>query len=355
MTRGLTGNRVVDSDVLEILSEQLDWERLAGKSVLVTGASGMLASYMVYTLLALNDTLFKSGAKLKLYALVRNKPRALEKFAAFLSRDDFELIVRDIAAFTDFDRKLDVIIHAASQASPKYYGADPVGTLKANTIGTMNLLETAARCQCGTFVFISSGEVYGVLDGSVPIVPEEDTGRVDCADVRSCYAESKRMGETMCACYAHQYGFTASALRLAHTYGPGCALDDGRVFADFVNDVLQGKNIALHSDGSARRSFLYVTDMIKALFYILFYGEARAYNVSSGTDISIWELAETLCALYPERNLRVEFAGPKTEAGYLRSKSSAGRLDNAKLRALGWTESVSVQEGFRRMIESYRS
>lgn len=349
----LTGNKIIDADVEEILLENLDWKYFSGKTVLVTGANGMLPAYIVYALLGLNEgTLLSSPVKI--LALVRNKEKALEKFGVFANHADFELIVKDISDFSSFDGKIDVIIHAASLASPKYYGVDPVGTLKANTLGTMNLLEVARNCGTKKFLFVSSGEVYGVIDGSLSNIEESYAGNVDCTAVRSCYAESKRMGETMCVCYAHQYGIHASMIRLAHTYGPGCNLDDGRVFADFARNVINGENIRINSDGSARRRFMYVTDMIRGLFYVLLKGKSgEAYNIASVNEISIRNLAETLCALYPEKCIRAEFFETKDDNTYIRSKSTGAGLSNEKLRALGWSERVDVPTGFKRMIDSY--
>lgn len=349
----LTNNKIIDSDIEEILSEKLDWKFFAGKSVLITGANGMLPSYLVYTLLGLNETVLKSEP-LVVYANVRNKNKAEEKFASLLKRDDFKLVVKDVVELTSFEEKIDIIIHAASQASPKYYGVDPVGTLKANTIGTMNVLELAKNKNCEKLIFVSSGEVYGILDGSIPVVDEKYTGNVDITNVRSCYAESKRMGETMCVSYAHQYGLIVNMIRLAHTYGPGCSLDDGRVFADFVKNIVNNQNIKINSDGSAKRCFLYVTDFVKGVFTVLLKGKnCEAYNICSVKETSIRELAKLLCGLYPEKNLKAEFLETKDDNNYIRSKSTSGLLSNEKLKQLGWNEIVGVREGFFRMVESY--
>lgn len=349
----ITGNSIIDKDVSEIISEKLDWSYFSGKTILVTGANGMLSAYIIYTLIGLNESVLKANS-CKIIALVRNREKALLKFKAFMEREDFSLLVNDVSTFTDYEEKIDIIIHAASQASPKYYGVDPVGTLKANTIGTMNLLELARRENVENFLFISSGEVYGVLDGSKENIDEAYTGNVDITNVRSCYAESKRMGETMCVSYSHQYGIHVNMVRLAHTYGPGCDLNDGRVFADFVKNIISNENIHINSDGSAKRCFLYVTDMIKGLFYVLLKGEDKAaYNISSTTETSIRQLAELLCNLYSEKHLKAEFLETKDDNSYVRSKSQRILFDNTRLQKLGWKECVSVKDGFKRMIDSY--
>jgi nucleoside-diphosphate-sugar epimerase len=288
-------------------------------------------------------------------ALVRNKTKAEKKFSSLIAESKIKLLIADVSTPIEITQKIDIIIHAASQASPKYYGIDPVGTLKANTLGTANMLDVARAKKTEKFLFISSGEVYGVLDGSMPVITEAYTGNVDITNVRSCYAESKRMGENMCVCWSHQYGFHVNMLRLSHTYGPGVELDDGRVFGDFVRNVLDGEDILLHSDGKAKRSFVYITDMITALFRVLVQGENRnAYNVAAESETEILELARVLCDLYPEKHLSGKFTENMTPAGYIRSSSVGAGLSADRLKKLGWKQKISIQDGLYRMIESYK-
>ncbi len=346
-------NPIIHEDIQTILSEDIEWDCLKGKTVLVTGANGFIPSYVVYMLWELNELRFKDNP-MKIFALVRNKDKAEKKFARFVSNERFHLIVSDVSQPIRLDEKVDIIIHAASQASPKYYGADPVGTLKANTLGTANMLELARGNGTEKFLYVSSGEVYGVLDGSLSAVTESYTGNVDITDVRSCYAESKRMGENMCVCWSHQYGFHVNMLRLSHTYGPGVELDDGRVFGDFVKNIVHNEDIVLNSDGKARRTFLYISDMIIALFRVLFNGgNGQAYNVAADKETEILELALMLCGLYPEKKLSVKFKNSASPVGYIRSASVGAALSTEKLKKLGWKQTVPIEHGFRRMIESY--
>ena len=339
-------NSIITGDIKNIKQENLPWINLENKTVLVSGANGFIPSYIVRTLLSINNT--------KIIAVVRNKQKAENKFQDCLDNPNLKIIIQDISQPLSIDEKIDYIIHAASQASPKYYGIDPVGTLKANTIGTYNLLELAIKNNVKKFLFFSTGEVYGKIDDNTPTIDESYTGNIDCTNVRSCYGESKRMGENMCVCYSHQYNIPVNMIRLAHTYGPGVMLDDGRVFGDFVKNIINNENIVLNSDGSAKRCFMYVSDMIKALFYVLFFGEDRqAYNISSSKETSILELAQMLISLYPEKKLKVDFAKDVFKKGYIKSPSSRADFDTSKLQALGWKETINIKDGFKRMIESY--
>ena len=340
-------NNIIEKDIENIKEEKLPWGELENKTVLVSGANGFIPSYIVRTLLSIDNA--------KVIAVVRNKQKAETKFREELNNNNLTLIIQDISEPIKIEEKIDYIIHAASQASPKYYGIDPVGTLKANTLGTYNLLELAIEKKVKKFLFFSSGEIYGKISENTPKINEVYSGDLDCANVRSCYGESKRMGENMCVCYSQQYNIPVNMIRLSHTYGPGVLLDDGRVFGDFVKNIVNNENIILNSDGSAKRSFLYITDMIKALFYVLFFGEDKqAYNIASSKETSILELAQTLVSLYPDKNLKVEFAKDIFNEGYIKSASSRANFDTTKLQSLGWRETINVKDGFKRMIESYK-
>jgi nucleoside-diphosphate-sugar epimerase len=216
-------NPVVLQDVAHILNQPLPWQLLDGATVLVSGAGGFLPAYMVETFAALN----KRGVKLRVVGLVRNLEKARGRLGHLASMG-VELMQQDIAYPLRVDvPKADFIVHAASQASPRFYGTDPVGTIEANTTGTQQMLRHAARSECKSFLFFSSGEVYGVPLNASNRLTETDYGYLDPTNVRACYAESKRMGETLCVSWHHQFGVPARIVRPFHTYGPGMELNDG--------------------------------------------------------------------------------------------------------------------------------
>ena len=350
-------NSIVKEDVANIIENGGDmWARFAGKTVLVTGANGLIPYYFVVTLLVLNESVLK-GRECRVIGLVRNRQKAEAKFQGLLERNDFKLLVQDVTEPMNFSSPVDFMIHAASQASPKYYAEDPVGTFLPNVIGTLHLLEIAKRLQSEGFLFVSGGEIYGVVpDEKIP-TKEEDYGWLDPMSVRSCYAEGKRAGETLCVAWHKQHDVPAVVARLAHTYGPGLDFKDGRVFADFVRDVVQGQDIRLSSDGSATRSFCYMTDAILGMFMVLLKGErGKAYNVCNDEAcVSIRELAEMLVGLFPEKKLSVKFSGDKAPTGYMKSPISRSCIDSSRLRTLGWRPRVGIREGFRRTVLSFAS
>ncbi|MDD4929262.1 MAG: NAD-dependent epimerase/dehydratase family protein [Gallionella sp.] len=328
------------------------WDKLRDKTVVITGAAGFLAAYMVETLLFLNET---QQLNVTVIAVVRNRDGFIQRFFHHLKRSDLICIEQDISLPLQVDRKIDFVIHAASQASPKYYATDPVGTLSANTLGTAQLLELARTHQTEGFLYFSSAEVYGE-----PIrVPtgESDYGYLDPLAVRSCYAESKRMGENMCVSWHAQYQVPTKIVRPFHTYGPGMKLDDGRVYADFVADVVNGRDIVLKSNGLTRRSFCYLADATAGFWTVLLSGaNAQAYNIGNPDgEISIRDLAKLVAGLYPEKRISVRFEHRKESEDYLTSQISVTCPDITFAKSLGWSPVTSIENGFRRTIESYQS
>jgi UDP-glucuronate decarboxylase len=346
-----TRHPVIEEDLRRIVSSGLPWDRLFGKTILISGANGFVPSYMLETLLYLNES---AGAGIHAVALVRNRERATRRLGHLAGRPDLTIVVQNVQDPYVGPVAVDFVIHAASQASPKFYSTDPVGTFAANVMGTWRMLETARDARSEGFLFFSSGEVYGLLeDPSVP-VSETTFGSVDPVSVRSCYAEGKRGGETLCACWHSQFGIPAKIIRLSHTYGPRMDLSDGRVFADFVADVVAGRNIVMKSDGSARRPFCYLADAIEGIFTVLLHGNSgEAYNLGSDSEISILELAELLCRLFPQRKCQVVRQERGPDDPYLVSPSATGHFDISKIKSMGWAPTTGLEEGFRRTVKSY--
>jgi nucleoside-diphosphate-sugar epimerase len=163
------------------------------------------------------------------------------------------------------------------------------------------------------------------------------------------------MGENLCACWASQYGIMAKIARSFHTYGPGLKLDDGRVFADFIADILAARDIRMKSDGTAMRAYCYLADAIRGLFTILLSGEAgEAYNVgNNGAYLSVLNLAEILVGLFPEKKLKVIRTQGLKADGYIKSTIIGSCPNISKLSKLGWTPRHTIESGFRRTIASF--
>ncbi|WP_313477369.1 NAD-dependent epimerase/dehydratase family protein [Microbacterium sp.] len=337
---------IIAGDLEEILARPIPWDQLRGTTVLVTGASGMLPSYAARTLLALND---KFDMRITVHALVRNEQKARTILSDIVDRSDFRLIVQDISEPVALDGPLDFVFHGASAARPALHASNPVGTIRANLTGTFNLLDLCVEKKARGFVFMSSAEVYGAQPEGTELISESSYGGFDILNPRACYSEGKRAAETISVAYAAQYGTTARIVRFGHVYGPGMALDDGRVQADFAAHVVQGRDIVLNSDGSAVRTYTYVADAIAGMFVAVLTGDETVYNVADPAGfVSIRRLAELFTEVRPELGLKLLFTNDSDRSAYNPSKGQG--LDSTRLSALGWEPQVDLVTGLSRMV-----
>lgn len=343
---------IIDDDLHTICAANLPWRELEGSRFLVTGAAGMLPAYFVETLLYLNETSFRHPCHV--VAMVRDISRAASRFEAYVGRGDLHLVANDVCEEADYG-DFDHIVHAASPASSSSFYSDPVGTLCANTIGTYRLLEMARHRHGTSLLFFSSGEVYGTGSRRGNPIKEDMFEGLDPTEIRSCYGESKRMGEAMCSAWSCQYGVPTKIVRPFHTYGPGLKLGDGRAFSDFVANVLSSQNIMLKSDGGSARCYCYLADATVAFFTVLLKGEnAEPYNVGSHYVLTVQELADLLISLVPEMELEVVREEAMAATGRHHEGHDDIRPDLTKISALGWHPTTTPEEGFLRTLRSFR-
>jgi UDP-glucuronate decarboxylase len=346
-------NPVVWSDLENVIERFPDFNFFRAQRILISGGNGLLPSYLVRALLLANR-LYQLD--LKVTSIIRSRQSDLARLNPWLRDRALELVYGEVESYPlDQLPEQSIVIHAASGATPTVYQSNPVGIILPNTVGTARLCEQAKRWKSKRFLFFSTGEVYGI--NSSLHFSESDYGLVDPCSLRSCYAESKRCGEATCVAYSHQYGVHSVIARIFHTYGPQMNLDDGRVFADFVRDSLEGKQIKLASSGDAFRCFCYLADATSAFLYLIAFGEsAQAYNLSNpNAEISIRGLASLVAGL-TEPPLEVYLGNSHAfKPGYLPSQVPRSLPSIAKLQNLGWQPVVGLEAGFRRTLCSYRN
>lgn len=344
-------NSIIREDIIYIANE-IDSNYFRNKTILISGASGFLPSYLVEYFMYLNEINLDQNTKV--VCLSRDLNKAKQRFSHLSENSLLEIFKHDVNDFFGYKGKIDFVIHAASQASPKYFGVDPVGTLTANTIGTSNLLSLSKEKKIESFLYFSSSEVYGAKNEfNQTKIEEKQYGIIDPLKLRSCYSMGKKMGENICISWAEQYDVNVKIVRPFHTYGPRMQLDDGRVFADFVRDALYNKTLSINSDGTAVRSYCYVRDATIGFLKILLFGENKqAYNLGNDKEsYSIRELAEIVIKSSGKK-LKFEYNSPTNE-NYLKSPINKYTPSIEKLKKLGFSPRVSAYEGFKRTINSY--
>ena len=339
---------IVIEDLRQIVTAPLPWERFSGKHVLVTGAGGLIGSYIVWALLALNDSILKHPVTVT--AAGRDLAKLRRKLCPEGVQKHLEMVALDLSKTEPFPLQPDFIIHAASAARTSLHRRDPLGTIAPNIFGTQALLQTALAAQSEGFLYLSSGAVYGQADAPDGFpMPEDTPGCFDHLQTAMSYAESKRMGELLCLSWTAQKGVPTRIVRLGHTYGPGLEELDERIFADFVFRILRCQNLVLHSQGSAVRSFCYITDALIGIFTIMLLGrDGEAYHlINRKAECSMLQLAHELCDEFAERGLQVEVCG-----GASGSNQNGTSLSTAKLEALGWQPRIPLRAGFRRTVSA---
>ena len=342
----------------DIYSRRDDWNIFEGKNVLLTGAYGMLASYLVYFLFYLKE---EKNINVNLIAVVRNKDKFYKKFSNLDGIDACAVMESDLSQKLEIETTVDYIIHAASLASPQYYSVCPVDVLQPNTIGNYNLLQLAKEKQVKGYLLFSTGDIYGAVNVESGLIGEETFGAMNTLDIHNCYSESKRMAETMCKAFQVQYNVPTKIARIAHTYAPTMDIEnDPRVFASFVKNIVNRQDIVMKSNGAGKRSFCYITDAVAGYFTVLLDGkDGDAYNVCN-TDqyVSIKQLADCLANLYPDRHIHVVQKERSAEEHYTENVlllGSESTPDNAKLKNLGWEAKVGIEEGFSRVVRYLES
>lgn len=329
-----------------IAESDINWAELSEKTILITGAAGFISYYMILAILDHNDNY---GTGIKIVALVRNEKKAKEKYGNILERSDITLLVQDICLPIQYTGDIHYIVHAASQASNIQFETDPVGTIQANLLGTTNVLELSRVKNPESILFLSSLKIYGKIINQGKSISEQEQGELNCISYKNCYAIGKRAGETLCACYAKQYNLPVKIVRPAYIYGAS-SLNDDRVWAQFIANVVRKEDILLKSDGMLRRSFCYVTDAAIAVLTVLLKGAAmKPYNISSeGSNIRIRDFAQKAVEAFPERNLHLKFQNSEDENKP--EKNMAEILDNTELVKLGWKAKVSLIDGIRKSV-----
>ena len=336
-------NRIIEEDTLQIIHDN-DMEKLRNKTVLITGASGMIGSYIAYVLKKLNEVY---GMNITILLNVRDE----KKLKSDLINDShIKVITQDVKDKFNISDPIDYIIHAASPASPKIMKDLPFETNVANTIGTYNTLLLAKEKEVSGYMFISSREIYGEPMEGVSVFTEDGPlGEVNPLVPRNAYAEGKKAAENMCVAMHEEYGINTKIVRLAHTYGPGMSINDGRVQADFLNNVLHNQDIIMKSDGSSVRTYTYIADAVNAIFKVLLSSKDIVYNISDDAEITIKELALVLVSLSNNSKLVMEVDDSLAKGS---ASFKKGILSNLKIKEeLNWKPKYNVYDGFKRTIE----
>lgn len=314
------------------------------KQIVVTGASGFIGSHLV-------DRLLDEGAiVVGVDNLITGRESNLDKAK---QHHHFTFINSDVSmppeTYLPQDFIPDFIFHFASPASPPKYQAFPIETYLVNSIGTHHLLQFfLKKNDRGRFIFASTSEVYG--DPLVHPQTESYWGNVNPNGIRSCYDESKRLGEAICGVHSRDKGLDVRIVRIFNTYGPRINPNDGRVIPEFVGKAMQNESINIHGDGTQTRSYCYVDDLVSGIlqFSECENGRGETVNVGNPTEMSVKKTADLI----------IQNVGSSSQFNYLplpKDDPLRRQPDISKIKKIcGWEPIVSFEDGIGKTIEYFR-
>ena len=337
-------------DFKEISNSNIPFDDFKNASFFITGATGLVGSLLVKSLLFCNK---EKNLNIKINALVRNIEKANMLFSEYLDDSALSFVVADLEKDDlSFDGPCDYIVHAAAITTSKTMVSNPVETIMTAVYGTDKVLSLARDKKTKNVIYISSMEVYG-QPNTEGRTKEDNLGYVDITKVRSCYPEGKRICECLCTAYASQYDMDICVARLAQTFGAGTLPGENRVFAQFARSAMEGKDIVLHTTGESEGNYVYTADAIKALLLLLLKGErAKSYNVvNESTHTSIKAMAEMVAQRIAGGKIKAVIDIPEDAAKLGYAPPVKMVLSGERLRSLGWNPTVDLPEAYERLIE----
>lgn len=336
----IRANKLYQHD-LEVIVSSIPVQKLSGKKVLVCGATGLLGTLLIDSLIYLN---LKNNSGIAVTAMGRSSSKLKDRFDEYVLNGEVSFLIQDITEPFAADLCFDYIIDCAGNSHPAVFNSDPVGTLLGNIRGVENILNLAKDCNARV-LYISSGEIYGQNRSDNPM-PETYTGILNLSTSRACYPEGKRASEALCQSYAAQYGVDVVIARPCRIFGPTMTAADNKASAQFIRKALAHEDIILKSDGTQKFPFIYGADAAAALLHILICSNSgEAYNVSSPLcETTLKEFALTVA---DSQNLSVKFELSEEPGG---SKVNNALLDSTKLQALGWQSRFNLKDSIERTL-----
>lgn len=324
----------------------IDLEFLNNKKLLITGATGLIGSYLIDLLMKYNE---KYNKNIEIYAMSRNEENLKNRFITYYDSKNFHPVIEDVCNKIEID-EIDYIIHGASNTHPVAYSTDPIGTISTNVLGLYNLLDLAKEKNVKRFLFLSSVEIYGENDKNIDSFKETDLGYINCNTLRAGYPESKRLGESLCQAYIEKYNLDIVIPRISRVYGPTVLKTDTKALSQFINNVLEDKDIVLKSDGTQYFSYSYVGDVVLGLITLLEKGvSGEAYNISDErSNIHLKDLAK-LIADYGNKKVIFDLPNEIERKGF--SKATKAIIDSSKLKSLGYIPITPIEEGITLTID----
>ncbi len=318
-------------------------EALKGKRMLITGATGLIGVCLIDALMAYN----RQGGNISIFAVGRDKEKAASRLCEYYNSDTFRFIEQDVRQPFPSQLNVDYVIPLASNTHPLAYSQYPIETIEINVKGAENALKKAIECGA-TVLYPSTVEVYGNARGE-DVFTEDYTGRLNLANARSCYTESKRVCEAMCQSFIAEKGVEVKIVRLSRIFGPTMLMSDTKASSQFILKALCNEDIVLKSKGEQYFSYTYVADAVAAILFVLIHGEnGVVYNISNEKcNVHLKDFA-ALCAKAARKKVVFDLPSEVEKAGF--SVAMQAILSNERLKELGFTPHYLFEDAINRTL-----
>lgn len=315
-------------------------EKLKGKRILITGATGLIGVQLIDALMLLGDVF--------VYAVGRSRSKAISRLGEYFDLKNFIFVEQDVRDPFPEDIKVDYIIPLASNTHPLAYSQYPIETILINTLGAQHALNLAQQCDA-VLLYPSSVEIYGNAFGQ-EVFTEDYTGKLNLSNSRSCYTESKRLCEALCQSYAAEQDVKVIIGRLSRIIGPTMLESDTKASSQFLKKAMAREDIVLKSEGNQFYSYIYVADAVAAVLYLILHGEyGKQYNISnSSCNIHLRDFAQ-LCAQCVGKQVVFDLPTEIERKGF--SIAMTAILDSTRLLELGFKPHFEMKNAISRTID----
>lgn len=348
-------NEIIREDI-NWLIDQVNYKQFDKARILITGACGAIARYLVHFFMELYT---EYNIKCEVHALVRDIEKAQKVLHDWIEKDNFYLHIGNVENSGILARDMTYIFHAAGISATQMFETNPVDVISANVKGTETLLRNVIDNErLKKIIFFSSGAVYGDLPNIYATVTEDIYYSFDPFSINACYVEGKRMGELLCYSYWKQYGVPTAMVRIGHSYGPGINLQSGHIYSDIVKALVEKRDITIRNP-HVTRPFTYVRDTIWGILLVaLKSDDGNAYNLwNINEEISVGRLVHILFNhTFKELDLKIYYQDKEYICTDIDNKEyNMERTDTKKIEKLGWMAKVNIEDGFSKTVQSFNS
>lgn len=304
------------------------------KIVVITGGAGFLGSH-------LSDRFLSEGNKV---ICVDNLITGNLNNIKHLRKDkNFEFKKHDVSKKITIKGNVDYVLHFASPASPVDYLNYPIQTLKVGALGTHNTVGLA-KLKKARYLIASTSEVYG--DPQVHPQTEDYWGHVNPIGPRGVYDEAKRFAEAMTMAYRRYHNVDTKIIRIFNTYGPRMRIKDGRVVPNFIDQVLNNKNLTVYGNGQQTRSFCFYSDLVDGIVRMIKSSHSGPVNLGNPDEFTILEFAKLVLKMAKSTKSKIVYKPLPVDD----PKTRQPNISLAK-KVLKWEPKVKLEQGLKETFD----